>query len=239
MNLTVKSRWTAFAIHLALSLAVLVLLLTIVFYFWFPRDLIFAGGIDGLKILIGVDIILGPVLTLMVYKQGKKGLKSDLILISAVQIGCLLGGLWLVYNERPLLQVLADDGVHLLAASDFKFYQINPTELPGRSPKWVLMDIPEDHAQLGSIKFTSEFVDEKPFVFRDDLYQPMLAQDKARYESRIKFIQQAMDEEFILSLGERHGDSCDWVPLHSKHNFGFACLTYQAGIISLSERQFW
>lgn len=239
MNLSVKSRWTAFAIHLVLSLAVLVLLLAIIFYWWFPRDLIFAGGVEGLRILIGVDIVLGPVLTLMVYKYGKKGLKSDLILISTLQIVCLLGGLWLVFNERPLLQVLADDGVHLLAASDYKFYQIDPSGHSRRTPGWVLMDIPEDHAQLGSIKFTSEFADEKPFVFRDDLYLPMREQGKARYDSRIRFIQQAMDDKFLVRLGKRNNDDCDWVPLHSKHNFGFACVSYPAGIVALSERQFW
>lgn len=236
MTINVQTRGAAFAIHLALSILILLVLLAVIFFIWFPRDLIYAGGIDGLKILMGVDLVLGPVLTLMVYKRGKKGLKFDLTLIGVVQISCLLAGLWLVFNERPLVQVMADDGIHLLAASDFKYHQIDPPELPGKSPKYVLMDIPEDRDQLSTIKFASEFVDEKPFAFRDDLYLSMKTQSNDLYESRVKFIQELMPKEAFANLARLGVKGCNWIPIHSKHNFGHACVNYEQGIVRLSER---
>jgi hypothetical protein len=237
MSLNVKSRWTAFAIHLGISIIVLLVLLGIIFFVWFPRDLIFAGGIDGLKILMGVDLVLGPLLTLMVYKHDKKELKWDLTAIGVLQITCLAGGLWLIFNERPLLQVLADDGIHLLSASDFSYYDVAQPDLPGSAPKFVLLDIPENRSQLGNIKFTSEFVEKKPFAFRSDLYLPMPKQSIQSFASRIRFIQEVMPEKEVDNLPRVVSNDCSWVPVHSKHVLGYACVSYKNGIERLSERK--
>jgi hypothetical protein len=107
-----NSRLGAFALHLLISALILITLLIVIFFVWYPNGLISAGGLTGLKILIGVDLILGPVLTLIVFSPGKKGLKFDLALIAIIQISCLIYGLWTIYSQRPLVQVLIDDGVH-------------------------------------------------------------------------------------------------------------------------------
>ena len=233
------SRWQAFGIHLFISALILIALLAIILFIWFPYDLIFAGGIDGLKIMMGVDLVLGPLLTLVVFAPGKKGLKLDLTLIGLLQVTCLSAGLWLVYNERPLVQLLADDGVYLLAASDFKNYQMKVDDLPSRGPKNVLLDLPENRASLGAIKFTSELVDEKPFTFRTDLYIPMNEITEERFTQRITFIQEPMTtgELEIFAKFDTH-DNCAWIPIHSKHVFGYACTNRQDGIIHLSEHNY-
>ena len=240
MTLKVHSRWTAFAIHLALSILILSGLLVVIFFIWFPRDLIFAGGIAGLKILTAVDLILGPLLTLIVYKQGKPELFRDLCIIGMLQVSSLLAGLWLIYQERPLAQVLADDGIHLLTASDFKEFGMSPPSAPkfaDKTPKFILLDLPQDRDELGTIKFTTEFVDEKPFVFRDDLYLPMASQEKQTFDSRVTFIQELIDNEAKMKLAKFDLTSCDWLPLVSQHNHGYACVNFEKGIIRLSERE--
>ena len=44
-----------------------------------------------MQIIIGVDLIMGPVPTLIVFKADKKGLKFDLTLIGIFQGVCLAG----------------------------------------------------------------------------------------------------------------------------------------------------
>ena len=251
MAVNIKSRWSAFGLHFAISVIILIALLAVIFFVWFPYDLIYAGGITGLKIVMGVDLVLGPLLTLVVFAPGKKSLKFDLSMIALLQAGCLFAGMWLVFNERPLVQVLADDGVHLLAASDFSYYQLDLPELPGRSPKNVMLDLPEDRGALGSIKLTSEMMDEKPFVFRTDLYLPVTQVSRERFQQRIEFIQEPfvqepsvqdpavqnppVDQEFkALPVNEK--EPCFWVPLHSKHYYGYACTNHTNGIIKLAAR---
>lgn len=100
---TINTRLSAFVAHLFISAAILAILLVIIFFYWYPGDLIHAGATDGLRILVGVDLILGPLLTLIVFNKDKKSLRTDLTIIGLIQFFCLAGGLWLVNNENRLL----------------------------------------------------------------------------------------------------------------------------------------
>ena len=72
------SRYRAALYHLSISLIVFFFLTYLVLVHWFP-GFFYAidGGWEGMRIIIGVDLILGPTLTLMVFKVGKPGLKLD------------------------------------------------------------------------------------------------------------------------------------------------------------------
>ena len=236
MTSTLAPRWLAFGIHLTVSILILALLLLVIFFVWYPYDLIYAGGIDGLKIIIGVDLVLGPLLTLIIYTPNKKGLNFDLSMIALLQFVCLIGGLWLVYNERPLVQVLADDGIHLIAASDFEYYDIELVDFPGSTPKHILLDLPEDRSTISSIKMATELADNKPFMLRTDLYRPMVAQSKFTYERRIAFIRESLSATQFNVPKHLGKLNCDWIPIHSKHFVGYACTSYEKGVIKLSRK---
>ncbi|MBD3646795.1 MAG: hypothetical protein HUJ31_04930, partial [Pseudomonadales bacterium] len=100
-------RTLAFALHLVITAVLLLVPVWLVARQWYPDFFLFTdGGIRGLQLLIGVQLIVGPVLTLVLFKPGKKGLVSDMILIGVLQFGCLVGGTWILYSERPLFLVL-------------------------------------------------------------------------------------------------------------------------------------
>ncbi|KAB0769044.1 hypothetical protein F7O87_33620, partial [Pseudomonas aeruginosa] len=62
------SRWRAFFIHLLISLAIFIVLLAIICLWWYPGALFeIAGGWQGVRIVAAVDMVLGPLLTLVVY----------------------------------------------------------------------------------------------------------------------------------------------------------------------------
>ena len=61
-----------------------------------------------MRIIIGIDLILGPLLTLIVFKAEKPGLKFDLTAIGTLQAACLAAGLYIVYSERPLFFIYYD-----------------------------------------------------------------------------------------------------------------------------------
>lgn len=68
------SRWKAAAIHFSISLLVFLFLLTLILWLWYPGILFsIDGGWSGLRLVIGVDLLLGPLLTLVVFKSGKPG----------------------------------------------------------------------------------------------------------------------------------------------------------------------
>ena len=141
------SRFSAFAIHLGISLAIFFVLAYLVVFEWYP-GLFFDtdGGWQGIRIIIGVDLVLGPTLTLIVFKAGKPGLKTDLALIGLLQFVCLFAGTYVVYEQRPQLVAFNDGRFTVMTDDDFSDDTALPdlTSFPGDDPKWVLVEIPQD-----------------------------------------------------------------------------------------------
>ena len=99
-------RIRAFLIHLAISFAIFLVLAYLIFVYWYPQPFFYSdGGWQGLRIVVGVNLVLGPLLTLIVYKPGKPGLKLDLTLIGLAQAIALTWGTWVTYTERPVAVV--------------------------------------------------------------------------------------------------------------------------------------
>ena len=71
------NRWQAFSIHLCISSVIFVTLLFIIVAFWYPGVFIYLGGWLGIKIVAAVDMVLGPLLTLIIFNPAKKKLKID------------------------------------------------------------------------------------------------------------------------------------------------------------------
>ncbi len=110
------TRYRASTIHLAISASVVGGVLAVVFLFWYPGPTFeISGARIPVFVLIGVDLVLGPLLTLIVYKEGKRGLKFDLAFIASVQLVALLYGAGTLHAERPTYLVFAVDRISLVS----------------------------------------------------------------------------------------------------------------------------
>ena len=113
------SRWKAAGIHLSISLLIGLIVGALLFGVWYPPPYCHAAGADQLVLLlVSVDIVLGPLLTLVVFKSGKWGLKFDLTLIAVMQTVALVYGLSVVLRSRPVFLVAAVDRFVLVSASE-------------------------------------------------------------------------------------------------------------------------
>ena len=114
-NLT---RYSAFGIHLVASLAIFLSLSAVIVFMWYPGPLFqIDGGWEGLRIVAFVDVVLGPLLTLIVYRAGKPGLKIDMGIIIALQVAALGYGIITLHDNRPVLLVFADDRINAIPLS--------------------------------------------------------------------------------------------------------------------------
>lgn len=116
----------AFLIHFGISLAVFGILVAIMVYSWFPGNLFFMeGGLEGLKIIAPIDLILGPALTLAFYRPWKKSVKLDMALIVAVQIVALGYGVYAAHGQRTAAIVYAqtDFGASRFETVSFNEYR--------------------------------------------------------------------------------------------------------------------
>lgn len=90
-------------LHLAISIFIGLLTAWLIFFIWYPMPLAQAIGVTQLfGLLLLVDMILGPLLGWIVYKEGKKTLKFDLLVIVLLQIFAYGYGMYSVAQGRPL-----------------------------------------------------------------------------------------------------------------------------------------
>ena len=73
LTLLALNRWQAAGIHLGLSATIGTLVLLAMLLVWYPGAYFAAAGGEGLLlILLGVDISLGPLLTLIIFNPRKR-----------------------------------------------------------------------------------------------------------------------------------------------------------------------
>jgi hypothetical protein len=150
------NRFGAFATHLGISLVIFAVLGYLIVFHWYP-DFFFIsdGGWQGIRIVALVDLVLGPTLTLVVYKKGKPSLKFDLTVIALLQTTCLIAGVYVVWSERPIAMVFSDGSFHSMTVDDYRQAgQEVPdlSEFPGSNPRWVSVRLPEDPQQQAVVR---------------------------------------------------------------------------------------
>jgi hypothetical protein len=127
-KLRFKSAAKAMGWHFVGSLLVAFIVAAMVFGVWFPypyRQL--AGGTELFFIVMGVDIVCGPLLTLVLFNPAKpkRELLLDLSLVVVLQLAALAYGIWTVHQSRPLYLVHEVDRFKVIALAD-----VDTAELP-------------------------------------------------------------------------------------------------------------
>lgn len=113
------TRWKAAALHFLISLIVIGTIAALIVWRWYPPALFGMARAGGLlSTIAGVDLVLGPLLTLIVYKAGKKTLRFDLTVIALLQIAALAFGLHVVWQSRPVYVVAISDRFRMVFANE-------------------------------------------------------------------------------------------------------------------------
>lgn len=98
-----SKRQNFFLGHLAISVIIALLVVGLVFFVWYPSPLATAVGVTHIFLMmLAIDVIVGPLLGLLVYKEGKKTLKMDLSIIIVLQILALGYGVYSIEQGRPV-----------------------------------------------------------------------------------------------------------------------------------------
>jgi hypothetical protein len=148
------TRWKASAIHLSISALIGLTVLAAMIMVWYPSPYFQAvGGLKLAAILVSVDVVLGPLITLIVFNREKKNLKFDLSCIALLQLAALVYGVHVVYAARPVYVVFAIDRFDIVTAN-----QIDPLEqqkaarpefksLPLTGPQMAVVEKPRDQQE--------------------------------------------------------------------------------------------
>lgn len=147
------NRWKASATHLALSVVVIGGIAISAFLLWYPYALHRVAGLDRiLLVMLGIDLTVGPLLTLIVYRQGKRSLRFDLTVIALCQIAFLGYGLHTLWQGRPVFLVGTPETFTLVFANEIDADDLAQADRPEwrrlswTGPQLVGTRMPDDPA---------------------------------------------------------------------------------------------
>jgi hypothetical protein len=155
-------RLKAFSLHLLGSAAALTLILGTLYLGWYRwPGWYLAEAARVVAVLIGVDLVLGPLMTFVIAsnKKGRRELTRDIGIIVAMQVSALIYGSTSLWNGRPLYYAFSETVLQLVQA-----YEINAraAEL-GREqnaglaphwyslPRWIWAPLPTDGEEAQKI----------------------------------------------------------------------------------------
>jgi hypothetical protein len=149
-----RAKLRAGGLHLALSAVVFAGLISLTVALWFPPPFFWIdGGIQVVLIAAGVDIGLGPLLTVVVYRPRRPRLWMNLAVIGIVQAAGLAWGVHTLYSQRPVLAAF-------VGYPENRFFPVTTAEiskgprslaalqaLSKSRPPLVYIDLPGNHKQ--------------------------------------------------------------------------------------------
>ena len=103
--------------------------------------------------MVGVDLVLGPTLTLIVFDPRKPAAKirMDLAIIGLIQVSALVWGFHAVESQRPVAVSFFNGGLHPVTAQVVRDQGIDPKGLEDfhpQSPPLVYIEIPENESEI-------------------------------------------------------------------------------------------
>ena len=170
-----KERLWASAIHFGVSLAIAAAAALLVFWAWYPypyREI--SGGRELFAIVVTVDVLLGPLITLAIFntQKSRRELTLDLSLVGLIQLAALAYGLWTVAVARPVHLVFEFDRFRVVHGVDIppELLEQTPTAQPWRGP--TLLAVRPFRNAEEKFNATMAALQGLPVAARPDLWQP-------------------------------------------------------------------
>lgn len=226
----IKPKFMAAGIHLSISSVIFLILAYFIISEWYPFPYFTAdGGWQGIRIIALIDLVLGPLITLIIFNPNKsrREIRFDLSAIALIQASVLLWGIYTVHNERPVAVVHWDGQFYTMPAKTFKtlnvpldqlnqfstekpplVYVHHPVDIDGL--REMLRIITEDNlAPMEQSRLYRSFKEN-----RDEVFVHRLDID------RIITANEAMKKELEVFLAESKGAIDDYIymPLNARYH---------------------
>lgn len=141
-------RSRAALIHLWPSSLLLAIIAGLILFVWYPYPFLQFKDTGKFSLLLVIcGVLIGPVLTRLFYKQGKRGLLFDLIVIVLIQIAAVTWGTRALYLNRPYFMVFTVDRFEILSVRDVNTAYISDERFldkPFSSPVLLYASMPKD-----------------------------------------------------------------------------------------------
>lgn len=196
-----SKRLKFFLSHLLLSFIVSFIVIGVVFFIWYPTPLATAVGVTQIFLMmLAIDVIVGPILGWLVYKEGKKTLKFDLSVIITIQIAALCYGVFSIEQGRPVWLAYNVDRFELVRKNEIIDEHLDQAQSQFQQTSWL-------QPQYVAVEFSKDKKQREDDMFAEALGGISIAQKPERYvdlsHARSKIQQRALPLKELESYNSK------------------------------------
>lgn len=216
-----------FLSHLSISFVIALLVVGLVFFMWYPSPLASAVGVTQIFLMmLAIDVIIGPLLGWLVYKEGKKTLKFDLAVIIAIQIAALCYGLFAIEQGRPAWLVLHADRFELVRKNNIILENIDQAQPQFQYVSW-------SGPQFAAVKSASSTQQRQDDMFTEVLGGISLAQQPERYVELTEAKAQIQQRALLFKELEQYNSKTEVEKTLAKYSNADAWLPLKANAVDM------
>lgn len=243
----INLRYKFFSYHLALSLLIGLIVILIVFHIWYPYPLATATGVTHLFLMmLTIDIIIGPLLCLIVYKENLKIFKRDLTFICIFQLVAMSYGVYTIAQGRPAWLVYNIDRFELVRNNEIIYKDFGKIQKKYINPSWFGPKVVGSQLSNNSNVRNNEMFEElfssisiaqKPQYYVDF---KQVNHDLQKHMQDTKLLAQFNDINLVQKILKKYPDTNSFVPLKSNETDMTVLLHKQTGeIIAIVNLRPW
>ncbi len=236
-----REKFIATGIHFVVTALLGAIAAAVIFLVWYPSPFhIMIGGAELFILVVGCDLALGPLLSLVVYnsRKSRRHLLIDYAVIGVLQIGALLYGVMTTADARPVYIAFSHDRFEVVLAgqlSDAELAEASDPryrEVPWTGPRFVAVVVPPEErldATLKAISGNEEHLRPRYYVPFESQLENIRKRAKPLEDlERKKPASQALLQE-ALKGAEVPSERLAWLPLRHPRGFWSAVVDETTG----------
>ncbi len=209
-----SNRNNFFLSHLFISICIGLTVIGLIFLVWYPAPLAKAVGVTHISLmLVAIDVILGPILGFIVFKEGKKTLKMDLAVIIVLQLSALSYGIYSIYQGRPAWLVFQNDHFDLVRLNDAVTVE-NAQKANWLQPQFKAVNLGKTSSEKNKYML-EEMQSGVPASYRIERYMP-IETSKAQLQAKkrdLKDLEKFNKPAEVVNITKKYPAAAGWMPL--------------------------
>jgi hypothetical protein len=226
-----REKFLATAIHFFVTMCLAACAAALIFLVWFPDPFqTMVGGTELFLLVVGCDLVLGPLISLVIYnsRKSRRKLVFDYAIVGTLQVVAMIYGVFVVASARPAYVSFSVDRLEVVTAQEFTDAELaaarNPeyATLPLTGPRLVALEVPQEEkadAIFQALKGNDIYLRPKFFV----RYETQLDSIRGRARPIDVLTNRKPASKSLVEAAMRDveipAERVRWLPVH--HNKGF------------------
>jgi len=237
-----REKFVATGVHFLVTLTLAACAAALIFLVWFPDPFqTMIGGTELFVLVVGCDLVLGPLVSLVIYnsRKSRRKLIFDYVVVAILQIGAMVYGVQVLAGSRPVFVAFSVDRMEIVTAREITEQELAAVTRPEfaklsiTGPRLVGIDVPpaeRTDALFKAMNGNDIYLRPKFFV----PFETKVAEVRKRAKLISEITTRKPDSKPVIEAAiaglKLPADRIRWVPAHHSKGFWTAFIDIDSGM---------